>query len=80
GKLRFSESLCGSSRQNGFATLRQNKALKDGLILALCVSATVVTLGLWQASITSPEAVGNAGGISTAIIFTFLAAWYSFQR
>ncbi|MEC7395803.1 MAG: hypothetical protein VX639_01440, partial [Pseudomonadota bacterium] len=65
---------------NGFATLRQNKALTDGLILALCVSATVVTLGLWQASITLPEAVGNAGGISTAIIFTFLAAWYAFRR
>ena len=27
-----------------------------------------------------PEAVGNAGGISTAIIFTFLAAWYAFRR
>ena len=78
--MRFSERLCGSSRQNGFATLRQNKALTDGLILALCASATVVTLGLWQASITLPEAVGNAGGISTAIIFTFLAAWYAFRR
>ena len=64
--MRFSERLSGSSRQNGFATLRQNRALTDGLILALCASATVVTLGLWQPSITLPEAVGNAGGISTA--------------
>ena len=48
--------------------------------MALCASATVVTLGLWQPSITLPEAVGNAGGISTAIIFTFLAAWYAFRR
>ena len=54
--------------------------MTDGLILALCVSATIVTLGLWQPSITLPEAVGNAGGIYTAIIFTFLAAWYAFRR
>jgi len=78
--LRFSERLYESSRQNVFARILGNKALTDGLILALCASAAVFTLGIWQPSITLPEAVGNAGGISAAIVLVALAGWYAFRR
>ena len=51
----------------------------DGLGIA-CVTITAFTFALWQPSIKLPEAAGNAGGISTAIVFAVLAGWYGYRR